>query len=127
MARHVSARQSNARRVLIALATAGAALGAGATTSAAAEPQPVALGEFAPRTAVRTLTDQVPHVTGTVAGVKPNPLAGTNADPLDNGVDTQVGDFKAVKTRDLTRPVTQAPSVGEMPVVGQVTGSAQQG
>ncbi|MFF8591221.1 hypothetical protein ACF061_07200 [Streptomyces sp. NPDC015220] len=130
MARHGSFPQSTARRVLVAVATAGAALGAGATT-AVAEAAPagnqthetVTPGEFSPGAATRTLTGTVGHATGPVTGLKPNPLAGTGVDPLDNGVGTQVADFRPVSSKAITAPVAEAPSVGAMPVVGQAAGA----
>ncbi|GHD93496.1 hypothetical protein [Streptomyces naganishii] len=131
MARHASLPQPTARRVLVALATASAALGAGAST-AAADSVPVvggaheagSLGKVDPRAGLQGLTGTVGHVTGTVAGLKPNPLAGTGVDPLDNGVATRIADFQPLASRGLTAPVAEAPSVGSIPVLGQVLGSA---
>jgi hypothetical protein len=128
MARHASPSRSTARRALIAVAAAGAVVGAGATT---------AVADTAPRTggvdrsaaaddvtpAVKGVTGTVGHVTGTVAGLKPNPLAGTGVDPLDNGVGTRIADFRPVDSRMLTGPVAEAPSIGSIPVVGQVLGA----
>ncbi|WP_055592732.1 hypothetical protein [Streptomyces hirsutus] len=131
MARHAAPKKPAARRTLVALATAGVALGAGATTAAAADseaPQgprttrPASLGAVDPQTGVQPLTGTVGHVAGPVSGLKPNPLAGTGVDPLDNGVGTQVADFKPVDSRTVTRPVAQAESVDGIPVVGQATG-----
>ncbi|MGP4083242.1 hypothetical protein [Streptomyces sp. KR55] len=120
MARHEIPQKSTARRVLVALATAGMALGAGATNAAAADAEPadhpVSLGRTDPQAGFQALR----HATGPVTGLKPNPLAGTGVDPLDNGVGTQVADFKPVTSRDLTGPVAQAPSVGSVPGVGGV-------
>ncbi|AZM64552.1 MULTISPECIES: hypothetical protein [unclassified Streptomyces] len=107
MARHKAPRTPAARRALAVLATAGAALGAGATTAAAVE--------------TGVLPDNAGQVVGTVADLKPNPLAGTGVDPLDNGLRTQVADFRAVDSRAVTGPVAQAPSVGGIPGAGQVT------
>ncbi|WP_030233199.1 hypothetical protein [Streptomyces sp. NRRL S-455] len=107
MARHDSPGKPAARHALAVLALAGAALGAGAATAAA--------------DAARTATDTLGHITGPVADLKPNPLAGTGVDPLDNGVGTQVADFKPVESRAVTGPVAQAPSIGSVPVAGQVT------
>ncbi|GHH89988.1 hypothetical protein [Streptomyces capillispiralis] len=104
MARHKAPRTPAARRALAVLATAGAALGAGATAAEA-----------------DVLPDSAGQVVGTVADLKPNPLAGTGVDPLDNGVGTQVADFRPVDSRAVTGPVAQAPSVGGVPVVGSVT------
>ncbi|MBV2355931.1 hypothetical protein KUM39_16375 [Streptomyces sp. J2-1] len=129
MARHSSSPHPTARRVLVALASAGAALGAGAATAHAAPApvlevpwHPTSLGNVNPQAGLTVLTGTVGYVTGPVAGLKPNPLAGTGVDPLDNGVGTQVADFKPLGTRMLTAPVAQATSLGAMPVVGSVTG-----
>ena len=120
-----------AQRALVALATAGVAFGAGAGASAAADAEPVldvvrtrptSLGNVDPRAGVQGVTTTVGYVTGPVAGLKPNPLAGTGVDPLDNGVGTQLADFQPLATQALTGPVAQAQSIGSMPVVGQVAG-----
>ncbi|MEU3145609.1 MULTISPECIES: hypothetical protein [unclassified Streptomyces] len=128
MARHAAPKKPAARHALVALATAGVALGAGATTAAAADsqvppgPQSASLGAVDPQAGVRPLTGTVGQVAGPVSGLKPNPLAGTGVDPLDNGVGTQVADFKPVGSRDLTGPVAQAESVDALPVAGRATG-----
>ncbi|NUS23315.1 MAG: hypothetical protein HOV70_26875 [Streptomyces sp.] len=130
MARHASSSTPTAQRALAALATAGVALGAGAA-SAAADTQPVdelvhtrptSLGRIDPQAGLQGLTNTVGYVTGPVAGLKPNPLAGTGVDPLDNGLGTQIADFQPMTSQMLTAPVAQAQSIGSMPVVGQVTG-----
>jgi hypothetical protein len=61
-------------------------------------------------------------VTGPVAALKPNSLAGTGVDPLDNGVGTQLADFQPLTSKALTGPVAQAQSIGSIPVIGQATG-----
>ncbi|MFE9170025.1 hypothetical protein [Streptomyces kebangsaanensis] len=129
MARHASSPRSTARRALLAVATAGVALGAGVAT-ASADVLPAAggghrLGQADPQAAGRALTGTVHHATGPVAGLKPNPLAGTGVDPLDNGVGTQVADFRPVDSRMLTGPVAQAPSIGGIPVAGQALGAVR--
>ncbi|MFJ9662740.1 hypothetical protein ACIRPR_32935 [Streptomyces griseoflavus] len=108
MARHKAPKTPTARRALAVLATAGVALGIGAATAAAAVDSEAVL-------------DDTGQVVGTVADLKPNPLAGTGVDPLDNGVGTQVADFRAVDSREVTGPVAQAESVGSIPGVGQAT------
>ncbi|MFF0220807.1 hypothetical protein [Streptomyces sp. NPDC004629] len=130
MARHSSSRHRTAQRVLIALATASAALGAGAATaSAAAGPvadvplRPASPGHIDPQTGLAALTESVGYVTGPIADLKPNPLAGTGVDPLDNGVGTQLADFKPVTSRALTAPIAQAESLGSLPVAGQLLGA----
>ncbi|WP_266388579.1 hypothetical protein [Streptomyces canus] len=125
MARHAN---PTARRTLTALATAGVALGAGAGVAAAdtgpvvgmVGARPTSLGNIDPQAGVQSLTGSVGYVTGPVAGFKPNPLAGTGADPLDNGV--ALGDSQPIASRALLAPVAQAQSIGSMPVVGQVVG-----
>ncbi|MER7740254.1 hypothetical protein ABTX34_18365 [Streptomyces sp. NPDC096538] len=107
MARHKAPRTPVVRRSMAVLATAGAALGVGAAAASAAE--------------ANVLPDSPGQVVGTAADLKPNPLAGTGVDPLDNGVATQVADFRGLDSREVTGPVTQAESVGSIPVAGRVT------
>ncbi|MFF7532342.1 hypothetical protein [Streptomyces bobili] len=130
MARHDSSSNSTGRRALALLATAGAALGAGAS-AAAADTQPVvdpvrtnptSIGRLDPQSGVQGALGSLPYVTGAVSNLKPNPLAGTGVDPLDNGVGTQLADFKPLTSQMLTGPVAQAQSIGSIPVLGQVTG-----
>ncbi|MFD5076079.1 hypothetical protein [Streptomyces sp. NPDC058371] len=130
MARHVPLKKQTAQRALAALATAGAALGAGAGAAVAdAEPvldvmrtRPSSLGNIDPQAGLAALTGTVGYVTGPLEGLKPNPLAGTGVDPLDNGIGTQLADFKPLSSQALTGPLAQAPSVSSIPVVGQVAG-----
>ncbi|GHB18260.1 MULTISPECIES: hypothetical protein [Streptomyces] len=130
MARFPAYQNPTARRALLALTTAGIAVGVGATSAAAdTEPvvdvvrtRPTSLGNVNPQAGVQALTGTVGYVTGPVAGLKPNPLAGTGVDPLDNGLATQVADFPPLATTMLTAPVAQAQSLGAVPVLGQVTG-----
>ncbi|WP_186776844.1 hypothetical protein [Streptomyces salinarius] len=132
MARHASPRTPHAQRALVVLATVGAAVAAGAATASAAEgggdtiaglahTRPTSLGNIDPQAGVQAVTGVVGYVTGPVADLKPNPLAGTGVDPLDNGVGTKVADFQPLTSTALTGPVAQAQSLGSVPVVGQVT------
>ncbi|MEV8122989.1 hypothetical protein AB0P07_02505 [Streptomyces sp. NPDC085944] len=132
MARHASPRTPHAQRALIVLATVGTALAAGAATASAADgggdtiaglahTRPTSLGNIDPQAGLAAVTGTVGYVTGPVAGLKPNPLAGTGVDPLDNGVGTKVADFQPLSSTALTGPVAQAQSLGAVPVVGQVT------
>jgi len=133
MARHASLNAPTARCALAVLATAGAALGAGAATASAdTEPvldvmrnRPTSLGDVDSQAGLQALTGTVGYVTGPVADLKPNPLAGTGVDPLDNGVATQLADFKPLTSQALTGPLAQAPSVGSIPVLGQALGTLQ--
>ncbi|MFE9683593.1 hypothetical protein ACFYXC_10580 [Streptomyces sp. NPDC002701] len=130
MARHSASKNPTVRRALLALTTAGIAVGAGAASAAAADIDPVgdvvqtrptSLGNIDPKAGLQATTGIVGYVTGPVAGLKPNPLAGTGVDPLDNGLGTQVADFPPLATTMLTGPVAQAQSLGAVPVVGQAT------
>lgn len=130
MARHTSPHRPAARRALLVLAAAGAALGAGAATASAdsvpglgVNYRPLDFGTIDPQAGLRATTGIVGYVTGPVAGLKPNPLAGTGVDPLDNGVGTQLADFKPVGSRMLTAPLAQAPSLGSVPGVGPLLGT----
>ncbi|MFF9024026.1 hypothetical protein [Streptomyces eurythermus] len=130
MARHASPQHSAAQRALVVLAAAGAALGAGAATASAETVSGSGVtyrapdaGSIDPEAGLRALTGIVGYVTGPVTGLKPNPLAGTGVDPLDNGVGTQVADFQPVGTQTLTRPLAQARSLGSVPVLGHFLGA----
>ncbi|WP_327697309.1 hypothetical protein [Streptomyces sp. NBC_00459] len=132
MARRTSTQNQTAQRALIALAATGAALGAGAATASAAEGGPAvdairmnpttSLGRIDPQSGLAALTGSVGYVTGAVQGLKPNPLAGTGVDPLDNGVGTQLADFQPVASQMVTGPVAQAQSIGRIPVLGEALG-----
>ncbi|WP_320780375.1 hypothetical protein [Streptomyces sp. CRN 30] len=132
MARHSSSRTPTAQRALVALATASVALGAGAATASAestdliagiGHTRPTSLGKIDPEAGMEATTMALGYVTAPVAGLKPNPLAGTGVDPLDNGVGTKVADFKPLSSQTLTGPVAQADSVGGLPLVGRAAGA----
>ena len=130
MARYSASQNKTARRALLALTTAGIAAGVGAPPAAAdtdpvvdvVRTRPTSLGNIDPQAGVQALTGTVGYASGPVAGLKPNPLAGTGVDPLDNGLGTQVADFKPMTTTMVTGPVAQAESLGSVPVVGQAAG-----
>ncbi|MER6716206.1 MULTISPECIES: hypothetical protein [unclassified Streptomyces] len=134
MARHDSPKKPAARRALAVLATAGAALGSGTATAAAdaesvlgvVNTRPTSLGRIDPQSGLQATTGTLGYVTGPVAGLKPNPLAGTGVDPLDNGVGTKLADFKPMTSQALTGPVAQAQSIASIPVVGQAAGLLSQ-
>jgi hypothetical protein len=114
-----------AQRALAVLATAGMALGVGAAQAAAGtgsllDTVRTSVGKTDTRAGLEAAGDSLSHGSGAVAGLKPNPLAGTGVDPLDNSVGTEVADFKPMSSREVTEPVAQAPSVGGMPVVGRL-------
>ncbi|MGW0500852.1 hypothetical protein ACWD0Z_37105 [Streptomyces sp. NPDC003007] len=125
MARHDSPKKPTAQRALAVLATAGVALGAGTATAVAdtesmlgvVNTRPTSLGND-PQSGLQAATGALGYVTGPVAGLKPNPLAGTGVDPLDNGIGTDLADFKPMTSQALTGPVAQAQSIGSIPVGG---------
>ncbi|MFF3616925.1 hypothetical protein [Streptomyces sp. NPDC002580] len=129
MARH-AARQNTLARTTARIAAAVGVVAAGAAAASpavaapapAADARPTSLGSLDPQAGLRALTGTVGHVTGPVEGLKPNPLAGTGVDPLDNGVGTQLADFKPLSSKALTGPLAQAPSVGSIPVLGRAAG-----
>jgi ABC-type sugar transport system substrate-binding protein len=130
MARHDSPKKPTAHRALAVLATAGMALGAGTATAAAdtdsvlgmVNTRPTSLGKIDPQSGLQATTGTLGYVTGPVAGLKLDPLAGTGVDPLDNGIGTDLADFKPMTSQAPAGPVAQAQSIGSIPVVGQVTG-----
>ncbi|MGW0969458.1 hypothetical protein [Streptomyces sp. NPDC002516] len=132
MARHAAQRNSLARTTArIAAAVGVVAAGAAAATPAFADSAPALdalhhpaapLGNVDALAGLSALNGTVGYVTGPVEGLKPNPLAGTGVDPLDNGVVTQLADFRPLSSKALTGPVAQARSIGGIPVLGQVTG-----
>lgn len=87
---------------------------------------PHLLGKIDPESGLQAATGTLGYVTGPVAGLKPNPLAGTGVDPLDNGIGTDLADFKPMTSQALTGPVAQAQSIGSIPVVGQAAGLQSQ-
>lgn len=126
MARNESSPRPTTRHALAVLATAGAALSVSVTPAAAdtesvlgmVNTRPTSLGNIDPEAGAAALTGSVGYVAGPVAGLKPNPLAGTGVDPLNNGVGTQLADFKPLTSADFTDPLTQAESLAAVPVVG---------
>lgn len=134
MARHALSKPR--RRALLRagfdLTALGAALGAGGAAAQAA-PLPAAPATGADSTlgavsdaAAPALTSALGYgLAGAVAPVTDlqlDPLAGTGVDPLDNAVGTQIADFKPVTTAIVTDPLTSGAALGDLPVVGQVTG-----
>ncbi|MET9803920.1 hypothetical protein [Streptomyces sp. NPDC006368] len=105
----------------LTLTALGAALGAAGGT-AHAVPSPV--GELDAAAAVEGVSAATPHVLGTAKNLKVNPLAQTGVDPLNNGVGTQVGDFRPVNTTSMTGSLTSLPN---LPVAGPVLGGALPG
>ncbi|MEU6082327.1 hypothetical protein [Streptomyces sp. NPDC047108] len=61
-------------------------------------------------------------VSGPLKSMQLNPLANTGVDPLDNGVGTQVADFKPVGTQSVTDNVTRGQSMDDLPLLGPVAG-----
>ncbi|MFG3284903.1 hypothetical protein [Streptomyces sp. NPDC048111] len=111
-------------RAGLTITAAGAAL-AGAGQAAQAAPAHTT-GQSATVTdlaaAAQGVTGAVGHVFGPAKGLRLDPLANTGVDPLTNGVGTQIADFQPVSTTAVTGVVTSGAAVGDLPVVGAVTG-----
>ncbi|GAA2242175.1 hypothetical protein GCM10010145_05420 [Streptomyces ruber] len=133
MARHSAPQNLTARRTVLAVATAGVALGAGAHTAAAAseltapmvQVRRIEAGRIDPQAALRALDMGVRYVLGSVGRVKPNPIADTPVDVLNNGVGTRIADLQPVNSQSLTRPVAQASTIGDIPVLSELPGMKQ--
>ncbi|MDV9189219.1 hypothetical protein R6L23_13530 [Streptomyces sp. SR27] len=127
MARHAEPRTSRRSALLkagLTVTAAGAAmLGAGAAAQAAA-PLPLPVDSL-------TRTDVGAAGGGALSGVgqglgpltrlQLDPLANTGVDPLDNGLGTQVADFKPVGTALVTDHLTKGGAVADLPVAGPLT------
>jgi hypothetical protein len=125
MARHAAPTSSRHAllRVGLTVTAAGAALGLGGAAAQAAD---AGTGvQQAAGATTQALTGALGHgVKGAAAPItnlQLDPLAKTGVDPLDNGVGTQVADFKPVSTKPLTDPVTQGGALSTLPVTGEVT------
>ncbi|MGW4229783.1 hypothetical protein ACWEF9_10965 [Streptomyces sp. NPDC004980] len=134
MARHALSkpRRRALLRAGLTLTALGAALGAGGAVAQAA-PLPVtpatgedstlgAVGSAAAPALTSALGYGLAGAVAPVTGLQLDPLAGTGVDPLDNAVGTQVADFKPVTTAIVTDPLTSGAALGDLPVVGQMTG-----
>lgn len=135
MARHALSKPR--RRVLLraglTLTAMGAALGAGGAATAQAAPLPAvpatgadstlgAVGDAAAPALTSALGYSLAGAVAPATGLQLDPLAGSGVDPLDNAVGTQIADFKPVTTAVVTDPLTSGGALGDLPVVGQVTG-----
>ncbi|MEV0000626.1 hypothetical protein ACGFYP_19630 [Streptomyces sp. NPDC048370] len=123
MARHKQSRTARRGALLKAGLTATAAgaavLGLGASAQAAPLPLPVDSLVGSDATAALGATG---HAVGPLTSLQLDPLANTGVDPLDNGIGTQVADFKPVGTNVVTDHVTKGGGLDDLPVVGEVTG-----
>uniref|UniRef100_UPI00278BB78D hypothetical protein n=1 Tax=Streptomyces venezuelae TaxID=54571 RepID=UPI00278BB78D len=63
----------------------------------------------------------VTHGIGPLTRLQLDPLANTGVDPLDNGLGTQVADFKPVGTNLVTDHVTKGGAAADLPVVGPLS------
>ncbi|MFD0373618.1 hypothetical protein [Streptomyces sp. NPDC059071] len=127
MARHAQSRTSRPRALLkagLTVTAAGAAVfGAGAGAQAAE-----GVGVPLPPDSL-TRVDGTAALEGLGHGVAPltqlqlDPLANTGVDPLDNGLGTQVADFKPVGTTMVTDHVTKGGALEDLPVAGPLAQS----
>lgn len=110
-ARRPRARARSALRAGVVLSAAGFAALSGAGAA-----QADIISSLEPEDTV----DTVGHVLAPAKRLQLDPFANTGVDPLNNGVTTQVADFRQVGTTTLTDPITQGASVTGLPVVGGV-------
>ncbi|MFE6779028.1 hypothetical protein [Streptomyces sp. NPDC057702] len=146
MASHAGNKQTLAGRAWLRaglVVSAGAALAAGGAASAQAVPagelvdhtlsnaREVTAGAEtgrqkapSPQEAMEKTTPAVVGgVLGPVRRLQLDPFAGTGADPLANAIGTQVADFPAVSTADVTAPLTRGDTIGELPLVREALGT----
>ncbi|MFB6819752.1 hypothetical protein ACFCV8_35010 [Streptomyces sp. NPDC056347] len=132
MARHALSRSR--RRALLraglTVTAVGAALGAGGAAAQAATPAPVPAVGTESGSGLGTDADAALGATTGALGValkygiapvthlRLDPLAGTGTDPLTNGLETQVADFKPLSTTALTDPLTSGGALKDLPLVG---------
>lgn len=98
-------------------------LGAGAAAQAVAPvPLPVdSLTRTDASAAGAGALSGVTHGVGPLTRLQLDPLAKTGVDPLDNGLGTQVADFKPVGTNLVTDHLTQGGAVADLPVASPLT------
>ncbi|MFF0472415.1 hypothetical protein [Streptomyces sp. NPDC004284] len=127
MARHAAPRTPRRSALLkagLTVTAAGAAmLGAGAGAQAVAPvPLPVdSLSRTDAGAAGAGALEGVLHGAGPLTRLQLDPLANTGVDPLDNGLGTQVSDFKPVGTNLVTDHVTKGGAVADLPLAGPLT------
>ncbi|MFC9791969.1 hypothetical protein ACFVJI_04930 [Streptomyces sp. NPDC127584] len=127
MARHAEPRSPRRSALLAAglgITAAGTAvLGAGASAQAAAPlPLPVdSLTRTDATAAGAGALSGVTHGLGPLTRLQLDPLANTGVDPLDNGLGTQIADFKPVGTNLVTDHITKGGAVADLPVAGPLT------
>ncbi|MFE0643254.1 hypothetical protein ACFW2Y_16805 [Streptomyces sp. NPDC058877] len=124
MARHAEPRTPRRSALLkagLSVTAAGAAvLGAGAGAQAVA-PVPLPVDSLTRTDAAAAGAGALSGVTqgvGPLTRLQLDPLANTGVDPLDNGLGTQVADFKPVGTDLVTDHLTKGGAVADLPVVG---------
>jgi hypothetical protein len=135
MARH--ALSKSPRRALLraglTVTAVGAALGAGGAAAqaaplslapaAGAQDTGLGLGEDADAATgavTGALGQSLKHGIAPVTHLQLDPLAKTGTDPLNNGVETQIADFKPLSTTVLTDPLTSGGALKDLPVAGPV-------
>ncbi|MEU2154930.1 hypothetical protein ABZ532_07895 [Streptomyces sp. NPDC019396] len=124
MARHSRPRHPRLRTVGLTVTALGAAIGGGAGAAQAAETLPAyEVADIDPAPAVGTLTG-TGAMGNPVEHVPLNPLANTPVDPLNNGVGTQIADFKSVDTRQATGSLGHT---SDIPVAGPLLGGLAAG
>ncbi|MEU8759893.1 hypothetical protein [Streptomyces sp. NPDC048659] len=127
MARHAESRTPRRGALLkagLTVTAAGAAmLGVGGAAQAA-QALPVPLpGDSLTQVDGAAALSGVGHAVAPLTRLQLDPLANTGVDPLDNGLGTQIADFKPVGTTLLTDHVTKGGALADLPVAGPLTQS----
>ncbi|HEY9439893.1 MAG TPA: hypothetical protein VIS29_14840, partial [Streptomyces sp.] len=81
-----------------------------------------AVGDAAAPALTSALGYSLAGAAAPVTDLRIDPLAGTEADPLDNAVGTQIADFKPVTTAIVTGPLASGAALRDLPVVGRAAG-----
>uniref|UniRef100_A0AAU2V4Z1 ATP-binding protein n=1 Tax=Streptomyces sp. NBC_00003 TaxID=2903608 RepID=A0AAU2V4Z1_9ACTN len=114
-------------RAGLTVTAVGAALaGAGSTAQAAPVAPASTVGQnlMSPDlpAAARGVTGATGYAIAPAKTLRLDPLANTGVDPLNNGVGTQVADFKPVSTAMATSPVTSGGALNDLPLAGRAAG-----
>ncbi|KQX58999.1 MULTISPECIES: hypothetical protein [unclassified Streptomyces] len=127
MARHAEPRTTRRSALLkagLTVTAAGAAMLGGGAAAQAAAPVPLPVDSLTRTDAGAAGAGALSGVTqglGPLTRLQLDPLANTGVDPLDNGLGTQVADFKPVGTNLVTDHVTKGGAVADLPVAGPLT------
>lgn len=112
-------------RAGLVVSAAGAAIAAGGAATASADAASVLTRNTDTGAAASGLHTALRHSAssglGPVKNLQLNPMANTAVDPLNNGVATQVADFKPMSTKQVTGFLSRGGALRDLPLAGRVT------